>query len=262
MKDQLEALVLQMYRSNILYSEGVREFKKRFILTVLQENKGNQCRAARELGMHRNTLSRTITELKIDVRQLRDGVKRPPRSARPDERWKRRSSASSELTRPLYDRSRLYTYRLSAAARLTVLGNCVMDLYRVEAPKKRGSPRGLPLIRQTALLTALQASCEPERCRLLAAGAAALARSSCPFSITIMNGFGVYEAGSPWKSKLAPSFGTRRTGTLSSNFRVISAFLASMSSELPAIWNSVGVVLMTVPFICTALPLIAFHTVS
>src|ERR1700733_10890374 len=81
-KDQLEALILQMYRSNILYSEGVREFKKRFILTVLQENKGNQCRAARELGMHRNTLSRTINELKIDVRQLRDGVKRPPRSTR------------------------------------------------------------------------------------------------------------------------------------------------------------------------------------
>jgi DNA-binding NtrC family response regulator len=82
-RDQLEALVLQMYRSNILYAEGVREFKKRFILTVLQENRGNQCRAARELGMHRNTLSRTIAELKIDVRQLRDGVKRPPRSARP-----------------------------------------------------------------------------------------------------------------------------------------------------------------------------------
>jgi Fis family transcriptional regulator len=82
-KDQLEALVLQMYKSNILYSEGVREFKKRFILTVLQENKGNQCRAARELGMHRNTLSRTIDELKIDVRQFRDGAKRPPRSARP-----------------------------------------------------------------------------------------------------------------------------------------------------------------------------------
>jgi DNA-binding NtrC family response regulator len=82
-KDQLEALILQMYRSNILYSEGVREFKKRFILTVLQENEGNQCRAARELGMHRNTLSRTLNELKIDVQQLRDGVKRPPHSARP-----------------------------------------------------------------------------------------------------------------------------------------------------------------------------------
>ena len=83
MRDQLEALIMQMYKSNILYSEAVREFKKRFILTVLQENKGNQCRAARQLGMHRNTLSRTIAELKIDVRQLRDGGKRPPRSARP-----------------------------------------------------------------------------------------------------------------------------------------------------------------------------------
>ena len=82
MKDQLEALIFQMYKSNILYSEAVREFKKRFILTVLQENKGNQCRAARELGMHRNTLSRTISELKIDMRQLRDGVRRPPRSVR------------------------------------------------------------------------------------------------------------------------------------------------------------------------------------
>jgi DNA-binding NtrC family response regulator len=82
-KDQLEALILQMYKSNILYSEAVREFKKRFILTVLEENKGNQCRAARELGMHRNTLSRTLSELKIDVRQLREGTRRPPRSARP-----------------------------------------------------------------------------------------------------------------------------------------------------------------------------------
>ena len=83
MRDQLEALILQMYKSNILYSEAVREFKKRFILTVLEENRGNLCKAARELGMHRNTLSRTMQELKIDVRSLRDGAKRPPRSARP-----------------------------------------------------------------------------------------------------------------------------------------------------------------------------------
>ena len=82
MKDQLEALVLQMYRSNILYAEAVREFKRRFIITVLEENNGNQCRAARQLGMHRNTLSRTLSELKIDVRAFRDGAKRPPRGAR------------------------------------------------------------------------------------------------------------------------------------------------------------------------------------
>jgi Fis family transcriptional regulator len=82
-KDQLEALINQMYKSGILYSEAVREFKKRFILTVLQENSGNQCRAARELGMHRNTLSRTINELKLDMRAVRDIARRPPRSARP-----------------------------------------------------------------------------------------------------------------------------------------------------------------------------------
>ena len=81
MKDQLEALILQMYKSNILYSEAVREFKKRFIVTVLEENRGNQCKAARELGMHRNTLSRTITELKLDAKALRNGGRRPPRSA-------------------------------------------------------------------------------------------------------------------------------------------------------------------------------------
>ena len=83
MKDQLEALVSQMHKSGILYSEAVREFKKRFILAVLSENHGNQCKAARELGMHRNTLSRTISELKVDMRAVRDITRRPPRGVRP-----------------------------------------------------------------------------------------------------------------------------------------------------------------------------------
>jgi hypothetical protein len=33
--------------------------------------------------MHRNTLSRTLAELEIDLRPLREVVKRPSRSARP-----------------------------------------------------------------------------------------------------------------------------------------------------------------------------------
>jgi len=82
-KDQLEALVLQMHKSGIFYSEAVREFKKRFILAVLEQHNGNQCKAARELGMHRNTLSRTISELKLDLRSIRSGIRRPPCSARP-----------------------------------------------------------------------------------------------------------------------------------------------------------------------------------
>lgn len=84
MKNQLEALVAQMHESGIFYSEAVREFKKRFILNVLERNHGNQCRAARELGMHRNTLSRTISDLNLDLAEVRASVRRPPRSARPE----------------------------------------------------------------------------------------------------------------------------------------------------------------------------------
>ena len=72
-----------MQASGITYAEGVREFKKRFILEVLARHRGNQCKAARELGMYRNTLSRTIAELDLNPTQIRRGLKRPPRSERP-----------------------------------------------------------------------------------------------------------------------------------------------------------------------------------
>lgn len=81
-KDQLEALIVQMFRTGITYSEAVSEFKKKYIMTVLQDCNGNQCKAARLLGMHRNTLSRTIADLKLDARSMRNGTRRPPRSVR------------------------------------------------------------------------------------------------------------------------------------------------------------------------------------
>ena len=83
MKRELDSLVAHMQASGITYAEGVREFKKRFILEVLARHRGNQCKAAGELGMHRNTLSRTIAELELNPAQIRRGLKRPPRSERP-----------------------------------------------------------------------------------------------------------------------------------------------------------------------------------
>lgn len=83
MKRELDSLVSQMQTSGITYDEALREFKKRFILQVLACHRGNQCKAAKELGMHRNTLSRTLAELNIDPTQVRIGLKRPPRSERP-----------------------------------------------------------------------------------------------------------------------------------------------------------------------------------
>jgi DNA-binding NtrC family response regulator len=72
-----------MHSGGISYSAAVREFKKRYILEVLSHHKGNQCKAAEELGMHRNTLSRTLAELDLDSAQIRNGMRRPPMSERP-----------------------------------------------------------------------------------------------------------------------------------------------------------------------------------
>ena len=82
MKDQLESLIVQLVERGVRFPDAQAEFEKKYIRRVLDHARGNQSRAARILGMHRNTLSRTIGELRIDVRQFRDGGKRPPRSAR------------------------------------------------------------------------------------------------------------------------------------------------------------------------------------
>jgi len=82
-REELEKLVLHMYRSGIRYSQAVREFQRVFILTVLREQKAKQGRAARTLGMHRNTLRRTIRKLEVDIGLLRPARRRPPLSERP-----------------------------------------------------------------------------------------------------------------------------------------------------------------------------------
>jgi len=65
-KDQLEGLVMQMVDRGILFDEAIGEFEKRFIKRALERAEGNQCRAAKMLGIHRNTLSRKIGEYKLD----------------------------------------------------------------------------------------------------------------------------------------------------------------------------------------------------
>jgi len=78
MRSQIDALISRMHKGGILYVEAVREFRKAFIATALRENNGNQSKTARELRMHRNTLTRTASALGLDVRALRPGSRRPP----------------------------------------------------------------------------------------------------------------------------------------------------------------------------------------
>lgn len=83
MKRELDSLVTQMHSSGVRFDEAVREFKKQYLREVLIANRGNQCKAADELGMHRNTLSRAMSELGLSLAEVRAGLKRPPRSERP-----------------------------------------------------------------------------------------------------------------------------------------------------------------------------------
>jgi DNA-binding NtrC family response regulator len=82
-KRELDSLVTQMHSSGIPYEEAVREFKRQYLRAVLVAHRGNQCKAAEELKMHRNTLSRAMAELRLDLAEVRTELKRPPRSERP-----------------------------------------------------------------------------------------------------------------------------------------------------------------------------------
>jgi Fis family transcriptional regulator len=82
-KREMAILVTQMHSSGVRYEDAVRDFKRQYLREVLVAHRGNQCKAADELGMHRNTLSRTMTELGLNLAEVRAGLKRPPRSERP-----------------------------------------------------------------------------------------------------------------------------------------------------------------------------------
>lgn len=77
---QMDKLVSQLWECDVRYRESVREFKRRFITRVLIANDNNQVAAAETLGMHRNTLARTIVELKIQFKHRGPGSgERKPR---------------------------------------------------------------------------------------------------------------------------------------------------------------------------------------
>jgi DNA-binding NtrC family response regulator len=64
----LDQLVTEMVARGVHYEDARREFDKRFITAVMDRCDGNLCKSADTLGVHRNTLARKITELKIKER--------------------------------------------------------------------------------------------------------------------------------------------------------------------------------------------------
>jgi len=66
-RDRLEQLVGEMIDKGIRFEDAQREFEKHFITRVVSTCAGNLGNAATMLGVHRNTLTRKIQELKIKV---------------------------------------------------------------------------------------------------------------------------------------------------------------------------------------------------
>ena len=65
MREQLDSLVQQMLDRGVRYEDARREFEKVFITRALQRSNGCVGDAAELLGIHRNTVTRKMSEYRI-----------------------------------------------------------------------------------------------------------------------------------------------------------------------------------------------------
>jgi DNA-binding NtrC family response regulator len=64
-RDRLQQLVTEMVEKGIRFEDARREFDRQFVASVVTRCDGNLGKAAAMLGVHRNTLTRRMQELKI-----------------------------------------------------------------------------------------------------------------------------------------------------------------------------------------------------
>jgi DNA-binding NtrC family response regulator len=67
LRDILDRLVAEMIRGGITLEEGREALESRFIERAVSDANGHLGRAAEQLGIHRNTLARKITEYRLRV---------------------------------------------------------------------------------------------------------------------------------------------------------------------------------------------------
>lgn len=80
MRERLESLIEQMRRAGLGYEQAVLEFRKAFVAAGLRQHGGNVSKAAPALGVHRNTLTRLCTELRLEAKGFRPSRRYPPGS--------------------------------------------------------------------------------------------------------------------------------------------------------------------------------------
>jgi DNA-binding NtrC family response regulator len=62
---RLYQIVDELVRRGVTLEQARREFERQFIVASLKSNRGNFCRSARSLGVHRNTLRNKVSDLGI-----------------------------------------------------------------------------------------------------------------------------------------------------------------------------------------------------
>jgi DNA-binding NtrC family response regulator len=73
LKDRLESICIEMIDKGILFSEAVEQFENCFIAEVVSRNDGHLMRASEQLGIHRNTLAKRLTQYKAKSARRKAG---------------------------------------------------------------------------------------------------------------------------------------------------------------------------------------------
>ena len=65
MKEKFDGLIERLLEANVLLPDAIEILERSMIHRALDRHSGNQCAAAKQLGIHRNTLQRKMAEYGI-----------------------------------------------------------------------------------------------------------------------------------------------------------------------------------------------------
>jgi DNA-binding NtrC family response regulator len=65
MKEKFDGLIEHLLAGNIFLPEAIELLERSMIGRALEQHSGNQCAAAKQLGIHRNTLQRKIGQYEL-----------------------------------------------------------------------------------------------------------------------------------------------------------------------------------------------------
>ena len=83
MKDGFDGLVAHLLDCGLFLQQAIEILEKSMIQGALQCNAGNQCAAAKQLGIHRNTLQRKMVAYEVGSSRPRSRRKPAARAGQP-----------------------------------------------------------------------------------------------------------------------------------------------------------------------------------